>query len=105
MLPCVPLFWSPISSAAADEPIPVIKVQNGKFDPSTLTVASSPSLRLKVINTGETAVEFESFELNRERVVAPGREIVVYLPSLSPGKYQFFDDFHRETGLGTLIVK
>ena len=55
------------------------------------------------MNQGSSAIEFESFELNRERVVQPGQTIIVKLPKLDPGQYHFFDDFHRETH-GVLVV-
>lgn len=48
-------------------------------------------------------MEFESFELNRERVVQPGQTVTVYLSGLAPGRYEFFDDFHQARR-GTLVI-
>jgi len=53
-------------------------------------------VRLEVSNQTAVAIEFESFELNRERVVQPGQKVAVYLSGLGPGRYEFFDDFHPE---------
>jgi hypothetical protein len=61
-------------------------------------------LRLEVTNQTAAAIEFESFELNRERVVPPGQTVAVYVSGLSPGRYEFFDDFHQERR-GALVVK
>lgn len=94
------------AARAGDEPaLPVLHIQDGRFEPATLVVKARKAFRLKVVNTGKQAVEFESFELDRERVVAPGQEIVVYLPALAPGSYGVFDDFHRDAGRGTIQAR
>jgi hypothetical protein len=95
-----------ISAGADDEPaMPVLRIQDGRFEPATLVVEARTAFRLKVVNVGKDAAEFESFELNRERVVAPGQEVVVHLPALEPGSYRVFDDFHRDAGQGTIQAR
>jgi len=49
-------------------------------------------------------MEFESVSLRVEKIIAPGSEGVVNVRALSPGRYEFFDDFHHETR-GTLVVQ
>ena len=49
---------------------------------------------MHVINADPTPAEFESFELRREKVVAPGQEVTLYIGPLKPGSYEFFDDFN-----------
>jgi hypothetical protein len=93
------------SPARADEPAPQLKFADGRFEPAVLDVSAGAPLRLTVINTGTSAIEFESFELNRERVVPPGRSITVLLPRLDPGQYHFFDDFHHDAGQGTITAR
>jgi len=51
------------------------------------------------------ALEFESFSLNRETVVEPGQSITVRLPALSPGSYDFYDDFHQDVPEGSIVAK
>jgi len=36
--------------------------------------------------------------------VPPGQTVAVYVSGLSPGRYEFFDDFHQERR-GALVVK
>jgi len=84
---------------------PVIRLHEGHFDPSELVVPANSAFRVRVVNEESTAIEFESFELNRERVVQPGGEAIVYLPALRPGSYPFFDDFHRDTPKGQITAK
>ena len=94
------------ASARADEDsMPVIRFQDGRFDPPDLVVKAGTQFRLRVVNANKDPIEFESFELNRERVVQPGQEIVVYLPALDPGSYPYFDDFHHDSGQGTITAR
>jgi hypothetical protein len=46
-------------------------------------------------------MEFESVSLRVEKVIAAASEGVVNVRALSPGRYEFFDDFQR----GTLVVE
>jgi cupredoxin-like protein len=90
---------------AEDDALPVIRFQDGRFEPDELVVKAKAPFRLRVVNATKDPIEFESFELNRERVVLPGAEIVVYLPALDPGSYKYFDDFHHDAGEGTITAK
>jgi Cupredoxin-like domain len=90
---------------ADDDVQPVIRFHDGRFEPDELVVKAKTPLRLRVVNATQDPIEFESFELNRERVVLPGAEIVVYLPALDPGSYKYFDDFHHDAGEGTITAK
>ncbi|HME71846.1 MAG TPA: cupredoxin domain-containing protein [Myxococcota bacterium] len=90
---------------AEDETLPVVRFHDGRFEPDELVVKAKTPFRLRVVNATQDAIEFESFELNRERVVLPGAEIVVYLPALDPGSYKFFDDFHHGAGEGTITAR
>jgi hypothetical protein len=98
------LAFGPIVRAD-DEAPPMVRFHDGRFEPDELVVKAKTPFRLRVVNATQAAIEFESFELNRERVVLPGAEIVVYLPALDPGSYKFFDDFHQGAGEGTITAK
>ena len=89
-----------VSFARADEP--QLKFANGRFEPASFNVAAGAPVKLTVMNQGDAPIEFESFELNRERVVQPGHSITVQLPKLDKGQYHFFDDFHHEVAQGTI---
>jgi hypothetical protein len=59
-----------------------------------------------MVTNGEAIpVEFESFELHRERVVQPGETITVNMPPLAAGSYKFFDDFNDKTPQGEIVAK
>lgn len=93
------------AAASASESIPEIKLRNGRFEPAEVTVKAESPFKMRVTNAGKSAIEFESFELHRERVVQPGESITVYMPALNAGTYKFFDDFHRSTAQGAIVAK
>jgi plastocyanin len=92
------------TARAADEITVPLAVRDGGFEPAQVKTPSGAKVRLEVSNDTGAAIEFESFELNRERVVQPGQKVAVYLSGLSPGSYEFFDDFHPERK-GVLVVE
>lgn len=91
------------SAANADDPQLVIK--DHKFQPERLEVPAGVKFKLMVRNNDPTTEEFESFQLNREKVVPPGKEIPVFLGPLDRGEYPFFGDFHQDTAKGVLVAK
>ncbi len=82
-----------------------IVIRDHKFDPAELTVPAGQKIKLLVDNQDATPEEFESNELNREKIVVGKGQITVFLGPLDPGRYPFFGDFHQETAQGVLIVK
>ena len=92
------------SSARADE-LPVLVFHNHRFEPARIEVPAHTKFKLLVKNTDDTADEFESVDLNREKLVAPGQTITVFLGPLDPGEYKFFGDFHQDTAQGVLVAK
>lgn len=98
------LAFSLLASAAnADDP--QLTIKDHKFQPERLEVPAGVKFKLMVRNNDPTAEEFESFQLNREKVVPPGKEIPVFLGPLDRGEYPFFGDFHQDTAKGVLIAK
>ena len=82
-----------------------LRFENHRFVPQTITVPANRAFRVKVINASKETIEFESFKLNRERVLGPGETIIVNVPALNPGSYDFYDDFHDDVPEGAIIVK
>ncbi len=94
-----------LAGIAHAEDNPRLTIKDHKFQPQQIEVPAGVKFRLMVRNDDNTASEFESFELNREKVVPAGSEIPVFLGPLDRGQYPFFDDFHRDTARGVLVVK
>ena len=81
-----------------------ISVKNHRFQPAELQAPANVPITLHVKNLDSTPMEFESVSLRVEKVVTPNSEGIVRLRPLSPGRYNFFDDFHQETN-GVLVVR
>ncbi len=83
--------------ACADEPPTFRLTLTGhKFEPSELAVPAGVRLVLVVRNGDATPAEFESRELNVEKVISAGRESTIRIGPLTPGRYPFMDEFHPE---------
>lgn len=105
---CLPLamlalIWAFSTSARADDY--VLTIKNHEFSPKELTLPAGQKIRLIVKNLDPAPAEFESPDLNREKLVTGNSDISVFIGPLSAGKYTFFDDFHRDTTTGIIIVK
>lgn len=82
-----------------------IKIKNHKFDPAELTVPANEKVKLRVINEDSTAEEFESYELDREKVISGGSSAVIFIGPLKAGEYPFFGEFNPETAQGKIFAK
>lgn len=92
-------------SAYSQEGVSIaISVKNHRFEPARPTATANVPITLRIRNLDSTPMEFESVSLRVEKVVVGNSEGLVRLRALSPGDYQFFDDFHQDTR-GTLAVK
>jgi hypothetical protein len=81
-----------------------ISVKNHRFQPAEIHVGANRPIMLRIKNLDATPMEFESVTLRVEKVVAGNSEGIIRLRALSPGRYEFFDDFHPETR-GTLVAQ
>lgn len=82
-----------------------LAIQGKAFQPNELTVPAGQKITLTVKNLNATPSEFESSDLNREKVVTGGSAITVNIGPLRPGSYEFFDDFSADTPHGHIVAK
>jgi plastocyanin domain-containing protein len=101
----VTLFALPPSSAWPADPEYSLVIQDHRFNPTELRVPAGQKIRLVVENRDPTPEEFESYELNREKIVPGNGRIVVFVGPLKPGKYEFFGEFNMATARGWLIAE
>ncbi|MDX2470905.1 MAG: cupredoxin domain-containing protein, partial [SAR324 cluster bacterium] len=76
-----------------------------KFEPAIVKVPVGVKVLLIVDNQDETVEEFESFSLNREKIVRGGKSIKVFLPPLKAGEYEFIGEFNQETAKGKVVAE
>ena len=95
-----------IAAGWAQEP-PTIKLvaRDGKWFPAVLEVPANTRFRLEITNQNAGPEEFESKELHKELVLAPGVTRVLVFAPMKPGTYPFFGEFHPETARGRIVAK
>lgn len=94
------------AGACAGEAMQVeLRIQNHLFDPAELVVPAATKLRLRIHNHDGTAEEFESWALNREKLIPGKQSAVIFIGPLPPGEYSFFGEFNPKTAQGKLIVR
>jgi len=95
----------PSTSQAAEKPEYTIIIKDHKFEPEVLRVPAGVKIKLIVHNQDPTPEEFESFELNREKIIGGGRKATIWIGPLKPGEYPFFGEFNMDTALGKIIAE
>ncbi|HEJ9487020.1 cupredoxin domain-containing protein [Proteus sp. GOKU] len=89
---------------AAEKYTVELEMKDGELIPQVLEVPAKTPIRIKIRNTGTSPVEFESTQLRKEKVLAPGANSVVVIAPLKPGRYTFFDDFHLSHPQGEIVA-
>jgi|TARA_E500000305_G_C3855700_1_gene158205 heme/copper-type cytochrome/quinol oxidase subunit 2 len=94
----------PIKSYAAP-PVFEILIKDHLFYPDELVIPADTKVKLLVKNQDATPEEFESYELNREKVIPGNTQAIIFVGPLKPGTYPFFGEFFPKTAQGRIIVK
>lgn len=92
------------TAAAADPEIRLV-IKDHRFTPTEVKAPAGQKLRLVIENQDATPEEFESYALNREKIVPGGGKIVVFVGPLKPGRYEFFGEFNAKTARGWLVIE
>lgn len=93
------------SAAAGDTPEFILTITNHQFSPMELVIPAGQKVKVKVVNADPTPEEFESHELNREKVIPGNSTGIVFIGPLSAGTYPFFGEFNQATAQGKVVVK
>jgi hypothetical protein len=91
--------------AVADEPSFSLVLKDHRFTPGEVTIPANTRFRLRVKNLDPTPAEFESDDFKAEKVVPAGQEVVVLIPALAAGTYEFHDEYHEASSKSRLVVK
>jgi hypothetical protein len=94
----------PALGLAADVSLSLV-IQDHRFVPSELVVPARQKIRLSVENRDAAPEEFESYALNREKVIAGKSSAIVWIGPLAPGRYAFFGDFNQKTAQGVIVAQ
>lgn len=91
--------------ALADTPEFSLNIKDHKFTPEELKIPKDTKVKLVITNQDATPEEFESYELNREKIISAGGKAVIFVGPLKPGKYPFFGEFNQATAKGAIIAE
>lgn len=91
--------------AQAGVPEVLLVIRDHLFFPATLEIPAGVKVKIVIDNQDPTPEEFESYPLNREKVIAGKSRTVVFIGPLPPGEYPFFGEFYPKTAQGKVVVK
>ena len=89
----------------ASDPEIALQIQDHRFAPSELRVPSGVKIRLVVQNNDASPEEFDSHDLNREKVVLGNSKAVLFIGPLKPGRYSFIGEYNESTAKGVVIAE
>lgn len=99
------LVMSISSPVSAGPPVVEIEIREHLFYPSDVEIPKDTKVKLLIKNLDSTPEEFESYDLNREKVISGNSKAVVFIGPLPAGEYHFFGEFHPKSAQGRVIVK
>lgn len=82
-----------------------LTIENNVFTPAELYVPANVKMKLIIHNKDNVAEEFDSFDLNREKVVFPHKKTTIFIGPLPAGRYEYFGEYHPNTARGVVIVE
>jgi len=94
-----------ISFVAKATPIIELEIRDHLFYPAELVIPVDTKVKVKITNHDPTAEEFESYELNREKVIPGHSQAIIFIGPLEAGIYPFFGEFFPKTAQGKVLVK
>ena len=98
------LAFAPLFAIAADTEVTLV-IKDHHSVPSEVRVPAGQKIKLIVENQDATPEEFESHELNREKIIAPKSKASIFIGPLKAGKYPFFGEFNQATARGLVIAE
>jgi len=92
----------PLNTFAEDY---MLTIKDHQFQPTELAVPSGTKIKLQIENQDATPEEFDSYSLNREKVIAGHSTATIYIGPLTPGRYPFTGEFHATTAQGVIVAQ
>jgi len=93
------------SNAWAATPVFEIEIRDHLFFPDEIVIPANTKVKLLIRNLDPTPEEFESYELNREKVIAGNSQAVIFIGPLPAGEYPFFGEFYPRTAQGKVLAE
>jgi hypothetical protein len=81
-----------------------LELKDHLFFPAVIEIPPNEKVKLIIYNRDPTPEEFDSFDLNREKVIFPHKRAVIFIGPLPEGQYHFFGEFNPNNAKGTVVV-
>lgn len=94
----------PLPALGADADYTLV-INDHRFQPAEITIPSGKKIKLMIVNRDSTPEEFDSFALNREKVIVSQGSATLYIGPLEAGRYEFIGEFHASTAQGAINVR
>ena len=91
--------------ASADGADAAIAIKNNRFEPAEIRVPANQRVKLVIHNQDSSPEEFESHQLNREKIVPAGAKVSIFIGPLKPGRYEFWGEYHSKTAKGVVVAE
>jgi hypothetical protein len=88
---------------AASAPV-VLTLKDHRFTPAQFTVPAGEKVMIQLINHDPATEEFDSHDLQVEKVVTPNGRALFSIGPLQPGAYAFMGEFHPATAQGRVTA-
>jgi hypothetical protein len=82
-----------------------LTIKDHRFTPAEVRVPANKKIKLIVANEDSTPEEFESHELNREKVIPGNSSAQIFVGPLKPGRYPFVGEFNEATAKGVIVAE
>lgn len=98
------LLLAPLTSLAAEANFS-LQIKDHRFQPEEIKVPAGKKIRLQIENLDATPEEFESYSLNREKVIAGHGSATIFIGPLTAGRYTFIGEFHADSAHGVITAE
>lgn len=90
--------------AQAERPEFHLTLKKHLFYPTQLIIPANKKVKLVIHNQDDSVEEFDSFDLNREKVIFAKQQSIIFIGPLPVGEYHFFGEYHPNSARGKVIV-
>ncbi len=98
------LLLLPLAAAASDADYTLV-IKDHRFQPGEITIPSNKKVKLLIQNQDASVEEFDSYALNREKVISGGSSATIFIGPLAPGRYPFMGEFHADSAQGAVVAQ
>lgn len=82
-----------------------LTIKDNRYSPEQVEIPAGQKIKLVINNEGPGPEEFESSDLNREKLIKAGKTAEVIIGPLKAGTYKFIGEFHPQTAQGQIVAK